>query len=186
MDILDWRDVKDLPSRYSLDPYSTSDVEQLGCWTTVKESSKSPITPGNTIHHIGLDVSYTRVPTFARLRTAYPTSEETHVVLPQLAALIYPRNPLANPGKATVLTPSPKGHALPPDAHLSCFDSLYYASSGVKALEWEHSWSPVWHTVGKNLRFTQAVEDLAYSYMVRAFGLANREQLPYVRCCSFK
>jgi hypothetical protein len=180
MDILDWRDVKDLPSRYSSDPYSTPEVEQLGCWTTIKESSKSPVTAGNTVHHIGLDVSYTRVPSFARLSTATPILEEMHVVFPHLAALIYPRNPFVDPEKTTVLTQSPEGHAFPPDAHLACFDSLYYASSGVKAFEWEQSWSPAWHTIGKNLRFTQAVEDVAYSYMVRAFGLADREQLPYV------
>ncbi|KDR75120.1 hypothetical protein GALMADRAFT_249033 [Galerina marginata CBS 339.88] len=174
--ILEWRDVKKLPSRYSTDPYSTTKVENLGCWTTRKENEGEPIRAENVVHHLGLDVSYTRVPTFTRLEPW--NRDEPHVVFPKLAALIYPRDPIASPDSFPHLAPSPFGHHLPPEAHISCFDTMYYATSGSDHYEWRFSWSPVWRTVGRHLQFTQEMKDLGRQYLARVFGLEGSEEIP--------
>ncbi|KAH9485533.1 hypothetical protein JR316_0002443 [Psilocybe cubensis] len=174
--ILEWRDVKALPSRYSADPYSTREVEPLGCWTTRKESEGNPIRAENVVHHLGLDVSYTRVPSHTRLDPSNP--EETHVVFPHLAALIYPIDPIADPESFRTLAPSPGGHWDTPESQLSCFDTMYYATSGAKAFEWQYSWSPVWRTVGRHVRFTREIEDLGYQYLSNVFGLDEAEEVP--------
>ena len=162
MDVLDWREVKDIASRDDSDPYSPDEIDELGCWTTIKESSRDPTTGNNIVRHLGLDNSYTRLPPYVRLATDTPAKDEPHVILPHLAAVIFPVDPLVDAESTTALTPAPRsGHVRPPDHQLSCFDSLYYASSGPKPFEWERSWSPVWRTVGRHLRFTAAMEEIA-------------------------
>ncbi|KAF8973015.1 hypothetical protein BDZ97DRAFT_1752066 [Flammula alnicola] len=164
--ILEWRDVKELPSGSS-EPYSTSEVEDLGCWTTRPESEGEPIRAENVVHHLGVDVSYTRVPVRTRLQPW--DREELHVVLPQLAAVTYPRNPIVNAEDLNTLAPSPRGHFLRPDQHLTCFDTLYYATSGTKPFEWQFTWSPAWRTIGRYLTFTYGMKELGRDYLLRMF-----------------
>ncbi|KAF8973004.1 hypothetical protein BDZ97DRAFT_2053730 [Flammula alnicola] len=166
--VLEWRDVKKLPLRSSKEPYSTREVEDIGCWTTTKDSQKTGGHSGNVVQHLGLDVSYTELPLF----THFPSSE-VHVVFPQVAAVIYPEEPLVEPDKLKNFQPSPKGHQRTPDAHLSCFESFYYATSGARGWEWETSWSPAWQKIGRYLPFTQTLKQLGRDYISRAFQFSG-------------
>ena len=89
------------------------------------------------------------MPSHTRLRAE--DQEESHVVFSQLAALIYPQNPIASPESFPNLVPSAIAHHFPAEEHLSCFDTMYDATSGVESDEWRFSWSPVWRTVGRHL-----------------------------------
>jgi len=131
----------------------------------------------NVVHHLGLDVAYTRVPQQTRLKPF--DSEDNHVVLSQLAATIYPVRPLVLPGSLPSFAPSPLGHILAPDVHLACFDILYYATSGVEVYEWRFSWSPVWQSIGRHLKFTQPMLRLGNEYLRRAFQVdESQDNLP--------
>ena len=178
--ILEWRDVKKLPSRYSKDPYVTSVIEPLGCWTTRKENEGEPIRAENVVHHLGVDASFTRVPT--RTRYQPENIDDPHVVFSELAALVHPRDPIVLPETLQALAPSPGGHWRRPEKHLSCFDTMYFVTSGVRPFEWRYSWSPVWMTVGRRLRFTKAMKYLGRNYLATVFGPAGQweEKLPPV------
>ncbi|KAF8973016.1 hypothetical protein BDZ97DRAFT_645557 [Flammula alnicola] len=169
--VLEWRDVKELPLRSSKEPYSTREVEDIGCWTTTKDSQNTGTQSETVVQHLGLDVSYTKIPLFTRFPSSKP--DEIHVVFPQVAAVIYPEDPLVEPDKLKNLQPSPKGHQRTPDAHLSCFDSLYYATSGAKDWEWQKSWSPAWQNIGRYLPFTQTLKQLGRAYISRAFQFSG-------------
>jgi hypothetical protein len=159
--ILEWRDVKKLPNH---NPYSTSEIEDLGCWSS---HAKKPIPAENVLHHLGLDVAYTRVPHETRLKPH--DSEDHHVVFSQLAATIYPVRPLVSPQSLPRFAPSRLGHSLSPDDKLTCFDFLYYATSGVDVYEWRFSWSPAWQSIARHLKFTQPMLDLGQEYLRRVF-----------------
>lgn len=154
-------------------------IEPLGCWTTRKETEGEPIRAENVVHHLGVDASYTRVPTRTRYQPA--NMDEPHVVFSELAALVHPRDPIVLPETLKTLAPSPQGHWRRPERHLSCFDTTYFVTSGVKAFEWRHSWSPAWMTVGRRLKFTKAMKHLGREYLATVFGLAGQwEELPLV------
>ncbi|KAF8966425.1 hypothetical protein BDZ97DRAFT_682823 [Flammula alnicola] len=177
--VLEWRDVKELPLPSDKEPYSTREVEDIGCWTTTKDSQKTGTQSETVVQHLGLDVSYTKIPLFTRLPSS--NRDEVHVVFPQMAAVIYPEDPLVQPDKLKNLQPSPKGHQRTPDAHLSCFDSLYYATSGAKGWEWEKPWSPAWQKIGRNLPFSQPLKQLGRDYISRAFQFSGSlDNLPPV------
>jgi len=175
--ILEWRDVKKLPYH---NPYSTSEIEDLGCWSTHKENATVPIRAENVVHHLGLDVAYTRVPLATRLKPH--DSQDHHVVFSQLAATIYPLRPLVSPQSLPRFAPSPLGHSLGPDEKLTCFDFLYYVTSGVEVYEWRFSWSPAWQSIGRHLKFTQPMLDLSLEYLRRVFLVyeSNYELPPFI------
>lgn len=154
------------------DAYSTSEVEELGCWTTRKENSPDPTRAYNLVRHLGVDVAYTRVP----MSTRYDPSdrEDDHVAFPELAALVYPRNPIVSVETLTALASSEGGHASTPENHLVCFDTLYYATSGTRRFEWEYTWAPAWRSVGRHLGFKAEVKDIARGYLAGAFGIGGR------------
>ncbi|KAF8160716.1 hypothetical protein B0H34DRAFT_697820 [Crassisporium funariophilum] len=175
--ILEWRDVKTLPSHLSSDPYSATEIEDLGCWSTREESSSEPIRAENVVHHLGLDVSYTRVPSQTRFKPKDPN--EPHVVFSQLAASVFPVDPIKPPDALPNFAPSPLGHNLPPDVSLTCYDRLYYATSGVDVYEWRFSWSPAWRTIARHLRFTESVSRLGEEYLLKTLGLGPAwDELP--------
>jgi len=143
----------------------------------LKKNATGPTRAVNVVHHLGLDVAYTRVPQQTRLKPF--DSEDNHVVLSQLAATIYPVRPLVLPGSLPSFAPSPLGHILAPDVHLACFDILYYATSGVEVYEWRFSWSPVWQSIGRHLKFTQPMLRLGNEYLRRAFQVdESQDNLP--------
>jgi len=174
--ILEWRDVKNLSYH---NPYS-SEIEHLGCWSTRDENSKGPVKAENVVHHLGLDVAYTRVPRLTRLKPQ--NSGENHVVFSKLAATIYPVRPIISPKSLPRFARSPLGLSLSPDDKLACFDFLYYGTSGVDVYEWRFSWSPAWQSIGRHLKFTQPMLDLAQEYLRRAFLVheSDNELPPFI------
>lgn len=162
------------------DPYSTSEIEDLGCWSTRKQNATEPIRAENVVHHLGLDVAYTRIPHMARFKPSDP--EDNHVVSSQLAATIFPVAPLVSPRSLPNFRPSPLGHSLSPDDKLTCFDTLYYMTSGVDVYEWRFSWSPAWQSIGRHLKFTQPMLRLGQEYLRTAFGVhkSQRELPPFI------
>jgi hypothetical protein len=192
--VLEWRDVKSLPTTSDPNPYPYVDhpkgsdliSEPLGCWSTRAPTQQEPIRAENVIHHIGVDPAYTRVPYYTRL-TDDP--DEMHVVFSRLAALIYRSltfssaspsriapswghwgDPEQEPDRFEHMAPSVGGHHRRPESHLSCFDTLYYMSSGAEAFEWRLGFSPVWRSVGRWLRFNGRTHKLVKEYLDDLFG----------------
>ncbi|KAF8525036.1 hypothetical protein BU17DRAFT_83942 [Hysterangium stoloniferum] len=74
--------------------------------------------------------------------------------------------------------PSPiKNHTLPPDEHMLCYDSIYYAAT-TKDYEWFEEWTPAWTLVGRHMRWAPNVESLARNYISKAFDLKAGEPFP--------
>ncbi|KAF8993999.1 hypothetical protein BDQ17DRAFT_1311884 [Cyathus striatus] len=157
--ILEWRQVKEPP------PDSSTNREQLGCWSTRNIDETKPYIAENMLNHLGLDVSYTRVPDEVRTKK---NLKEVHVIFSELAALAYPEHPSVNVLNLPLMYPSPMDSKLVPDQHLACFDSLYYVTSA-RTFEWEYPWSPAWNIIGKNLPFTERVVTMAKNYLTMAF-----------------
>ncbi|KAF9472441.1 hypothetical protein BDN70DRAFT_818661, partial [Pholiota conissans] len=169
---LEWRDVKQLPAPSGFaNPYPTAEIEDIGCWTTRKESLSEPVRAEIIVRQLGVDASFTRVPVDVRFDPS--TLQEDHIILPKVAALIYPLNPSVAPETLQALASSPNGHWLSPDKHLTCFDSLYYATSGSRQFEWEYSWAPAWRLVGRHLTFTDTMKELGRTYLRWAFNITD-------------
>jgi len=167
--ILEWSDVKDLPSPTSVQPPPDSEREPLGCFSTRPDYYPHPNRGEEVVDHLQLDIAYSRVPTPARLNAS--NNREDFLVFPKLAPYIFPRRPRPPPhGHFEFMEASPLGHKLPPDERLTCFDYLYYiTSSSEVSFEWERSWSPPWVQVGKYLRFTDDLVEIAEGYLRRVF-----------------
>ncbi|TFK35507.1 hypothetical protein BDQ12DRAFT_688252 [Crucibulum laeve] len=167
--LIEWRDLKTLPHP-TLDPYSTSSIEHLGCWSASPYDKTEPTLAVNLVAHLGVDASYTRLPIHTHKQE---DQNEAHVVLPSIAALVFPGEPSHPVDWYPFMRESNMGSKLSPEEHLACIDQLYFSTSGRESFEWEHAWSPAWRTVGKHLRFTSEMEELARGYLRRAFGVAG-------------
>lgn len=66
-----------------------------------------------------------------------------------------------------------------PDAHLACFDDLYFVSA-VDGFEWERDVSPGWRFVGVHVRWNKWVEDVAAEMVKRALGVPESGEVPPV------
>ncbi|GLB37406.1 putative GDP-fucose protein O-fucosyltransferase [Lyophyllum shimeji] len=174
--ILEWSEVKALAPRLSIG--APSSVEGLGCWSTRPPDQKDPIRAPNLLHHLGLDVSYTRLPPHVRHEPALAAN--AHVALLPLAEKIFPWNPVSNPEDQTLMAPSPLGATLAPDHHMACFDLMYFASAGTQPYEWKTSWSPAWRFVGHHLKFTHPVTELAKQYVRKALRVTAGEIPPFI------
>ncbi|KAF8987972.1 hypothetical protein BDQ17DRAFT_1414773 [Cyathus striatus] len=148
--ILEWREVKKLPPLE--DPYSSIRKEHIGCWSTTNIEHTSPFENWNMLNHLGLDISYTRVPKQVRQKE---DENDFHVIFSEFAALTYPGGPSSNPTDFLLMIPSPMDSKLPPDQHLACLD-----------------WSPVWNIIGKNLPFTERMMSLGKEYLTILFQVS--------------
>lgn len=167
--VLEWSDIKAVAPRLSAE--SPAVVEQLGCWSTRSADQKDPTRAHNLMHQLGLDVSYTRVPTWTR----YNPHEhgDPHISFFPLSELIYPVDSADKPEDNTIMASSPLGAELIPDTRMACLDNLYYAAAGSKSFEWERPWSPVWRAVGRHLKFSDHALSLTNGYLQRAFNLPS-------------
>lgn len=128
------------------------------------------------MEHLGLDVSYSRVPQSVRLR---PSLDEAHVVFAKLAAAVHPRGSNVDVGHSPLTMESPKGSRLGPNTHLACFDTLYYTTSSSETFEWRFAWSPAWRFVGRHVRYNQNLVGLGEGYARRAMKVEdNAQELP--------
>ncbi|KAF9567935.1 hypothetical protein CPC08DRAFT_626000 [Agrocybe pediades] len=177
MPILEWRDLKHLPSLKSGQAPPAEEREQLGCWSTRPGNNPNPLRVSSVVDHLKLDISYTRIPTESRVNPS--DGNDDHLVFSKLVRYIYPKRPLPPPnGRYTLMEKSPLGHELLPDHHMTCFDFLYYLTSSPETYEWKFSWAPAWTMVGKHLHFTDKMVELATGYLARALG-AFPDQLPH-------
>ena len=174
--VLEWSEVKRVAPRRSTRPPAVE--EELGCWSTRSQNEKSPIRAEHLLHHLGLDVSYTRVPN--RVRHEPSLAVDAHVSLYPVMEMIYPIDPTENPGDRFIMAASPLGARLGPDTHMACFDFLYFATTGSEKYEWPKPWSPVWRFIGRHLKFTDALTKLSTAYVRRAFNVTIDEELPPV------
>lgn len=180
--ILEWSDIKYLPSLSAVDNPPPSEREALGCWSTRPEYDSQPLRINALHSNLRLDVSFTRVPTSIRHSPNNPRDD--FVIFSKLVPYIFPHNPLRE--KFEFMSPSLLGHSLPPDDHLACFDHLYFTTSSNKLYEWEAPWSPAWNLVGKHVRFTNELVEITKGYLSRAFNMSEGE-IPSVSFfeCSF-
>ena len=164
--ILEWSDVKHNPSPTSIDSPPDSEREALGCWSTRPEYDPDPLRANPVLNNLQLDVSFTRVPKSTRHTPDNPRDD--FVIFSKLVPYIFSHSPVR--GRFEFMSPSPLGHSLPPDDHLSCFDHLYFTTSSDRLFEWEAPWSPAWNLVGKHVRFTDELVEITKGYLSRVFN----------------
>lgn len=187
--VLEWSDVKTLPHNASvLDELKSDDptVEHFGCWSTRERTSNNPSSTPPSENLLRLDLSFTRVPTFAFFDEK--NEKENWTTFFGLSATILPGGHAhkdADPERLQLMRNSRLGSELKPEDQLACFDFLYYVTSGTKAFEFESKWSPAWFTVGRHLRFTESLKELSKGYLRRAFNLPNGQEVPPVSPSSF-
>ncbi|KAK0476829.1 hypothetical protein IW261DRAFT_1490269 [Armillaria novae-zelandiae] len=172
--IIEWCDIK-TPLEKLGDPAAS--WEKLGCWSVKSRNEADPSPDYNFARSLALDLSYTRVPD-----KMYHTSalNEPHTNFWNLASLIYPVQPAFGDQTFPLLKASAKGEREPPDRHLTCIDTMYYVGSGADSFEWFRPWSPAWRTVGKQLRFTDHMEQLGKQYAAKVFDVAPNELPPFI------
>ena len=118
--IIEWSDLKSKTSAH---------VDQLGCWTTwggiipSEKKARNGFVPG----FLKLDVSYTPVPKNTKLFEHRQT--DPHVRFAPLAALTSTEGRIQAHLPQVAVYPGSAGHKLLPNAHMACFDFLYYASA---------------------------------------------------------
>jgi hypothetical protein len=167
--LVEWLDVKDLPSPTSTQPPPDSEREPLGCFSSRKVNDPRPNRVSSVTNNLRLDIAYSRAPTPARLDPS--NKEDDFLVFAKLAPYIFPRRPRPPPnGHFEFMEASPLGQKLPPDEQMTCFDYLYYISSDSEAIfEWQYSWSPPWVQVAKYLHFTDDLVEIVKGYLRRVF-----------------
>lgn len=116
------------------------------------------------------DIDYTPVPDKVQLESE---PEGDHRSLFELGSLIDPEQ-RAQALQYAASAVSPDDSPIPPDDHLACFDILYYTAAH-KSFEFQETYSPVWRFVGRHMKFTQKIEDLARLEVRKAFGLLAHE-----------
>lgn len=180
--IIEWADVKE----YSDDPQGVyqrpqehdPSLEPLGCWS-VRQRDVPTTWPIPSENVLKLELSFTRVPDFAFFDQE--DQGEVHTIFSALASLIAPRHPHpAAVRDLPLMSASRMGSQLGPEAHLACFDFLYFVSSGLQRHEYEARWSPAWNTVGTHIRFTDDLMRLAESHIRRELGVSEGEDIPPV------
>ncbi|KAK0233621.1 hypothetical protein IW262DRAFT_1331502 [Armillaria fumosa] len=164
--IIEWRDVKDPGS---------NQLDNLGCWN-VWESSQfyEPHPRGSPVlYHLGLDISYTKMPGWIKLYQDYEHDYAT--TFWALARFAYPETRNAN-----LVTPLPSpatNVSLPPDEQMLCYDYLYYVCAQ-QSNEWELDFSPAWRFVAQYMHWVPSLERLASVYINRALGYEDDELTP--------
>ena len=172
--ILEWSDIKHNPSPTSLESPPNSEREPLGCWSTRPEYDPQPMRANPLLNNLRLDVSFTRVPRSTRHSPSNPRDD--FVIFSKLVPYIFSHSPLRE--HFEFMSPSPSGHRLPPDEHLSCFDHLYFTTSSDRLFEWEAPWSPAWNLIGKHVRFNDDLVETTKGYLSRAFNVTEGEIPP--------
>ncbi|KAJ7053007.1 hypothetical protein C8F01DRAFT_1261182 [Mycena amicta] len=168
--ILEWKDVKDVQS---------DKLEELGCWDIHHKKWDSEVeevylqTPIN----VNVDVSYTPMPEWVR--------SGMNMLNDDLSMLLWPLASLVSFTKrANTLRrlPDPlrsplNDIALPPDDHLFCTNSLYF-DLGTEALQGRADLSPAWQSVGRHMRWTKKIEELAVEVTRELLGVEEGELVP--------
>lgn len=175
--LLEWRDVKHLPSTSSSEIPHPEEREELGCWSTRHGNDPNPMRVRSVVDHLKLDISYTRAPTEARNNPS--DGNDDFLIFHKLVQFIFPGKPRPPPnGHYEIMSESPLGKRLLPDDHMSCFDYLYFVTSS-EIFEWRFSWSPAWTKVATHLHFTDDLVRIVEGYLARAFG-SSEDNIPQV------
>ncbi|THH12795.1 hypothetical protein EW146_g7360 [Bondarzewia mesenterica] len=166
--VVEWDEVKDLS-----DPSST-EVEGLGCWSiwqAVQFREPNPRITGALSQ--GLDVSYTKAPSWVQKNPGY--EHDPHAHFWSIATLTFPEghtNNLGTPRPSNVL-----GAVLHPDEQVACFDYLYYVCA-TESFEYEFDYSPGWRFAVKHFRWTDRLQGIADGYLKRMFGVPEQGEVP--------
>ncbi|KAF8893504.1 hypothetical protein BD779DRAFT_1783800 [Infundibulicybe gibba] len=125
---------------------SSLSLEAIGCWSTRSPHEAEPIKSESLLEHLQLDVSYTRVPAQLRRTTGHI---EPHVLFFPTAELIFPGSPSHNGSEYPLM---------------------------LEDYEWNYPWSPAWRVIGRHLKFTQGIVELAEGYLHRLFKILKTFQ----------
>ncbi|KII91730.1 hypothetical protein PLICRDRAFT_104708 [Plicaturopsis crispa FD-325 SS-3] len=163
--ILEWPEVKDEESDHT---------DELGCWSVWDAvSSEDQARPSDAPIWIGVDISYTRAPSYIKLEPNSPS--ERFSTFWSLATLSYPdkRN-----SHLVAPRPSPEhGVMLPPDEQMLCFDYLYYVCA-FEAYEFERDYSPAWNHVMRHMHWTERLLQITDTHVRRALQIPRGQPTP--------
>ncbi|KAF9654199.1 hypothetical protein BDM02DRAFT_3182029 [Thelephora ganbajun] len=169
--ILEWRDIK-------IDESPV--VESMGCWAIWPEQQYYDSIPreGWFPRNSGLDVSYTRAPSWVK---ANPGNEHDKTSrFWDLARLSFPdaRREWLNNGQAIQQTPSPILNVIEdPDQQMLCMDYLYFAAA-IGDVEYDYDFSPAWRFVVAHMHWTERLEAIGELYLRSTFGLKPSQPIP--------
>lgn len=180
--ILEWTDVKyQPPHTNTTTPLTASNpaLEHFGCWATARPAYTHANPVANHENLLNIDMSFTRVPKFVFF-DSYPNQGDWHPTFYGLSATIAPgaTHREAELENVQVMQKSTLGMELKPDKHLSCFDLLFYSTTGVQEFEYLEKWSPAWTHIGRHLRFTDEMQRMAERYVKKGLGLEEGEDIP--------
>lgn len=153
--------------------------EPVGCWST-RPTHLPPLRAEGLVQYLQIDPSYIQISDQAR-----QSSDKEYTLLPRCAPFLYPNEPLDRPKKVSNVG-QVSGHASVPDEQFACVDMLYFATTSAANLEWEKPWSPVWRSIGQNLRFTDRLLGIARRMLVNTLSMDNSNDLPLVRVSAVK
>ncbi|KAF6765971.1 hypothetical protein DFP72DRAFT_797144 [Ephemerocybe angulata] len=179
--VIEWHDGKHIEANASVSlPTTSSDpaLDHFGCWSTRPLSANHAGYVENDENALRVDMSFTRVPKHVYFNAS--NKDDMHTTFYGLSSIITPGHPhaAAAEGRLAIMHPSRLGKKMKPEERMSCFDMLYYVSTGVREFEFEEPWSPAWARVGKFLRFADGLEGVGLAYVRKAFGLENGEAIP--------
>ncbi|KAF8321319.1 hypothetical protein DL93DRAFT_2152536 [Clavulina sp. PMI_390] len=162
--ILEWPSVKKIDSLQ---------VETLGCWSHWLLLGDSQTRNTNVPNDLRLDLSYTSVPEWAKLE------QSSHILqIWSLATLGFHEGHSRGVSGNQPLASPLNGAIEPPDQHLLCLDSLYFTGFVYNIDSFDSGHAPVWRAVAQYARFLPSVNRLAKTYIRRAFGLAETDEIP--------
>ncbi|KAI0690908.1 hypothetical protein BC835DRAFT_157933 [Cytidiella melzeri] len=165
--VLEWSEVKDPGSEL---------IDEIGCWNVWESVQYEDHRPrrSDVPNWLGLDISYTKTPEWIKMMPNY--EHDKGASFWALARLAYPEDRSSH--LRDDVLPSPLLHAvLPPDEHLLCYDYLYYVGAH-QMMEYEYTYAPAWRYVGKHLRWTERLENIAASYVREALSLGAHSNIP--------
>ncbi|KAJ7015966.1 hypothetical protein C8F04DRAFT_983903, partial [Mycena alexandri] len=161
--VLEWRQIKDLNSET---------VDELGCWDIQDKTWEADRLYLEPPVDLKLDISYSRAPEWVR---ASDGGASPKTLLWPLASLVY-LTEHTNGLERLPAELSPLHRVeLSPDEHLFCCNSMYF---GVEMLGEVRDISPAWHAVGRHMRWTAKVEEIAMRYVRQTLGVTPRESIP--------
>ncbi|KAJ4485803.1 hypothetical protein J3R30DRAFT_1408509 [Lentinula aciculospora] len=164
--ILEWSDVKASESEA---------VDEIGCWNVWEAVQYREHFPRRSTgpEHLNLDISYTRAPSWVKLIPDF--EHDPHATFWSLARLAFPQALREN--LVTPLASPLHGVSLPPDAHMLCYDYLYYVCAQ-QPYEYDTDYTPAWRYVAQYMHWVPSIQNLANIYLNRAFGVPEDGPTP--------
>ncbi|KAF7302972.1 hypothetical protein MKEN_01259900 [Mycena kentingensis (nom. inval.)] len=150
--------------------------DEIGCWNVWAPSSgNAEARTSHVTYSWSLDIAYTRAPNYVKL---YPgATGDFHASAPALTTLAYPEYRAKALQENKPIESSGSHHTQAPDEQMLCFDYMYYLGT-YQNFEFEAQHSPVWNTIGTNMRWNPTLNLLVDEFLRSMFNLDATTPIP--------